>query len=65
MDGRFFEVLVYEGDCHAALAHGGRDALDRAEPYVATGEDSRNARLQQVRVAVESPAPPSADLWTR
>ena len=47
------EVLVHEGDGHAALADGGRDTLDRAEPHVATGEDAGNARLEQVGVAVE------------
>lgn len=44
---------MHEGDGHAALADGGRDALDRAEADVAAGEDARNTRLQQVRVAVE------------
>jgi len=29
------QVLVDEGDRHAALAHRGGDALDRAEPHVA------------------------------
>ena len=33
------EVLVHEGDRHAALADRGGDALDRAGPDVAAGED--------------------------
>ena len=50
------QVLVDEGDRHAALADGGGDALDRAEADVAAGEDAGHARLEQVRVAVERPA---------
>src|SRR5262249_11655643 len=50
------EVLVHEGDRHAALADGGGDAFDRAEPDIAAREDARDARLEQVRVAVELPA---------
>ena len=49
------EVLVHEGDRHAALADRGGDALDRAEAHVAAREDARDARLEQVRVAVELP----------
>ena len=57
---RIPEVLMHEGDRHAALADGGGDALDRAEPHVAAGEDAGHARLEQVRVAVERPAPAGA-----
>ena len=45
-----------EGDDHAALAHSGRHALDRAEPDVTAGEDPRHAGLQQIGVAVHRPA---------
>src|SRR5204863_115125 len=41
----------------ADLADGGGDALHRGEPHVAAREDARNAGLQEVRVAVECPAP--------
>jgi hypothetical protein len=45
------EVLGGEADGHAAFADGGRDHLGRAGADV--GEDSRPARLEQARVAVE------------
>ena len=51
-----------EGDRHAALADGGRDALHRAVPDVAAGEDAGDARLEQVRVALELPAPRRSDV---
>ena len=51
-------VLVHERDRHAALADGGRDALDRAEADVPAGEDAGHAGLEQVRVALLLPAPP-------
>ena len=54
------QVLMHEGDRHAALADGGGDALDGAEPDVAAREDARDAGLEQVRVAVELPAPRGA-----
>ncbi len=47
---------MHERDRHAALADGGRDALHRAGANVAAREDARDARLQEVRVAVELPA---------
>ena len=53
---RDLQELVDEGDGHAALADRGGDALDRAEADVAAREDARNARLQQIRVAIERPA---------
>ena len=49
------EVLMDEGDRHAALADGGGHALHGAEAHVAAREDARDARLQEVRVAVERP----------
>jgi hypothetical protein len=49
------EVLVHEGDRHAALADCRGDALDGAESDVAAGEDARDAGLEEVRVAVELP----------
>src|SRR6266516_1385327 len=48
-----FQVLVDEGNGHAALADGRGDALDRAESYVAAGEDAGDTRLQEIRVAFE------------
>ena len=54
---RFAQVLVHEGDGHAALADRCGDTLDRAEAHVAAREDARHARLEQVRVALELPAP--------
>jgi len=50
------EVLVHEGDRHAAFADRGRDSLHRAEADVAAGEDARHARLEEVRVALDIPA---------
>ena len=49
------QVLVHEGDGHAAFAHR-RHALDRAQPHVATGEDARQAGLGQEGVAGVRPA---------
>ena len=49
------EVLVHEGDRHAALADGRRDPLDRPAANVAAREDARHARLQEIRIAVEPP----------
>ena len=46
---------MHEGDRHAALADGGGDALHGAEPYVAAGEDPRDAGLEQVGIAVALP----------
>ena len=43
------EVLVDELDGHRAFADGRGDALDRAGPHVARGEDARPARLEQER----------------
>jgi hypothetical protein len=40
------QVLVHEGDRHAAPADRGGDSLNRAEPDVAAGEDTWNARLE-------------------
>src|SRR6185437_3566464 len=53
---RLAQVLVHEGDRHAALADGRRHALDGPEADVAAGEDAGDARLEQVRVALELPA---------
>src|SRR4051794_15617834 len=49
------EVLVYERDRHAPLAHCGRHSLHGPEAYVAAGEDSGHAAFQQVRIAVQCP----------
>ena len=48
---------MYERDGHAALAHGRRDALDRARPHIAAREDARYAGLEEIRVTVQRPAP--------
>ena len=56
---------MYEGDGHAALADGGGHALHRAEAHVAAGEDARDARLQEVRVALERPAAGCAHVGAR
>ena len=49
------QVLVHEGDRHAALADRCRYPLHGAEPDVAAGEDARDARLEEVRVPFEWP----------
>src|SRR5262249_48725220 len=56
------EVLMHEGDGHAALAYRSGDALDGTEPDVSTGEDARDARLQKKRVPVELPPSGGADV---
>jgi hypothetical protein len=53
---------VYERDGQAALADGRSDALDRAGPNVAAGEDAWHARLEEVAVAVEVPFDADADV---
>ena len=40
---RLRQKLVHEGDGHAALADGRRNALDRAQPHVAAGEHAGHA----------------------
>src|SRR3954454_938702 len=59
LDAGVLEVLVHEGDGHAALADRGGDALDRSVADVAAGEDAGHARLEQVRIA---PGPQAARL---
>src|SRR5205823_3260572 len=56
------QVLVDEGDRHAALADGRCDALHRPEAHVAAGEDAGDARLEQVGVALELPLAPCLDV---
>src|SRR5207248_7997882 len=43
------EVVLRELDDGRPLAHGGRDALDRAAADVALGEDTGDARLEERR----------------
>ena len=50
------EVLVDELDGHRALPHRAGDALHRSGPDVTGGEHPGQARLEEVRVAVEGPA---------
>src|SRR5262245_31771477 len=59
---RLPEILVDEGDRHAALADGGRDTLHGAGADVAACEDPRHARLEQVRIALELPPPVGEDV---
>src|SRR5262245_22845641 len=49
------EVLMHEGDGHAALAHRSGDALDGTKADIPTGKDARDARLQEERVPVALP----------
>ena len=51
------QILVDEGDRHAAFADRGGNALDRARPHVAAREDAGDARFEQVRIAIVRPAP--------
>ena len=62
---RLLQVLMYEGDRHAALADGGGNTLYGGEPDVAAGEDARGAGLEQVRIAVELPAPGGGHVGAR
>ena len=57
LDRGVSEVLVDEGDRHASFADRRGDTFHLAEANVAAGENARHARLEQVRVAVELPAP--------
>ena len=50
------EVLVDEGDAHAALANRRSHALDRGESHVTAAEDPGNARFEEVRIAGGGPA---------
>src|SRR5215831_10686219 len=49
------EILVHERDRHAALPDACCDALDGAMPHVAGRKDARQARLQQIRIALQHP----------
>ena len=40
------EILVHEGDRHAALPDCCRDTFHGAESDIAAGEDARHARLE-------------------
>ena len=40
---------------HGSLADAGGDALDRAVPHISGGEDTGDAGLQEVRLAVKRP----------
>src|SRR3954452_13929761 len=65
LDAGVLEVLVHEGDGHAALADRGGDALDRSVADVAAGEDAGHARLEQVGVALGRPAARRAHVRAR
>src|SRR6478735_7000372 len=58
------QELVDERYGHAALTHGGCDALDRAVAHVATGEDARDAGLEQVRVAADGGTGLDRHVWS-
>src|SRR5262249_54133206 len=60
---RVSQILVDERDRHAALAHGCRNAFDGPRADVTAGEDSGNARLEEVGVAFERPDPGEAHVW--
>ena len=49
------EILVDEGDHHAAFADARGDALDRVAAHVAGGEDAGDARFERERAALERP----------
>ena len=49
------QILVDEGDRHAAFADGGRDPLDRAEAHVAAGKYAGHTGLDEVGVAAFVP----------
>jgi hypothetical protein len=51
-----------EGDGHAALADGRRDALDWAESYIAAGEDAGNTGQGLVSRTVRPYEPPLSAL---
>src|SRR6266478_7187574 len=50
------EILVDECNRHAALSHGGRDALDRAQPDIAARKYARYARFEEIGVPIVRPA---------
>src|SRR5579862_9914596 len=62
--GRFQlpQVLMDEGNRHAAFANRGGDPFHRAEPDIAAREDAGRARLQQVRVTLELPVSGAAQI---
>src|SRR5919109_2845923 len=62
--GGLLEVLMDEGDRHAAFADSGSDAFHRGRAHVAAGEDAGDARLEKVRVALELPASGGGDVRT-
>jgi hypothetical protein len=47
---------MHEGNRHAALAHGGRHALDGTEPHVPARERARHTRFEQAGLAAARPA---------
>src|SRR5215469_786998 len=47
---------MHQLDCDRALTHARSHALDGSMPDVAHRENTRDARLEQKRIAVESPA---------
>src|ERR1700680_3519493 len=49
------EILMDEGDRHAAFSHARSDALDRTVANVADRENARHTGLQQIGVALERP----------
>src|SRR5437016_5421932 len=51
------QILVDESDRHAALTDRGGNAFHRAQPHIATGENSGSTRFEQVGIAVVRPAP--------
>src|SRR5206468_4447876 len=58
------QILVDEGDRHAALADRGSNAFDRAQPHVPTGEHTGDARFEKVGIAAVRPTPGLHDVVT-
>src|SRR5947207_3142278 len=49
------QVLVHEGNGHAAFANARGHALDRSVADVARGKNAGHARLEKIRIALERP----------
>src|SRR5271154_4650851 len=47
------KILVHKLNCDGAFTNSGGAPFDRVESYIACNKDARNARLQQVGVALQ------------
>jgi len=61
---RRLQILVNEGDGHAALADRGRHALHRAVAHVPAGEDPRHAGLEEVGIPGARPVSSLGEVGT-